>query len=70
MILHHDIQPIDHVSPRPRIDLNARVLQQHAPETTAEVCARLDRTARGHRIWGIIVDAATGTNVAAKERAE
>lgn len=57
-MIRSDIEISGHVSPRPRIDLNARVKPGHQPETTAEICARHDRTARGHRIWRIIVDMA------------
>lgn len=62
MIRGPDIEPIDHIPPRRRIDLNAASPEQHALESTAEVCARHDRTARGHRIWRIIVDMASKGN--------
>lgn len=57
MKLHPDIQPIGHISPRPRIDLNPPYVDLSPVQVRA---VDIVETAR---IWECIVSTATGSNV-------
>lgn len=62
-MIRGDIVPIDHVPPRPPIQIGpsnaaAKII---GPETTAEVCARLQRQSDAARIWPIVVSTAQGS---------
>lgn len=68
-MIHGDIEVSGHIPPRRRVDLDPLFVEpkRTEPETTTEICARLDRTSRGNRVWECVVGTATGSNIAGKE---
>jgi hypothetical protein len=64
MKIPHDIEPIGHISPRPRIDLNPRRVQPDNIQTTP--CEGLSIHEKQH-IWQLVVQVAESSNIGAEE---
>jgi hypothetical protein len=64
-LISRGAEPIDHVTPRPRIELHPKREPIDPPtywEICAEATARAERKQRGDRLWKLVRQAAEGSN--------